>query len=688
MSQEISSDLRVRTLNVTEVSYFNDKRVTGVGAPVEFNDCLRQFEIEEVSTSLTFQLSTIDGLLEDAAGAQGNAFLWATYPAVTNPTIQNSSIFSSIGFGLNVSTALGQSMSFGASRLPCTLSFNLTGISSGHIYNTKTLPLIAQSTYSTFLGSNWLSLSTNVDYLLKLSSVSDFNAVASTFSSLAGPISTLQSELYGISSILISTAQYFSTLRASTDSGSCSTLATAPLSTFTYSAGANPIVLPGDQTTLFQAGPIILTGCNGPVQYTTVTGAVFGGTTTAVTLTEAPQAAGGYITMNVQSNTCATAEGRLNVAGSNFVTVEGASNLAGGILTHMEGLRNISYNSASNHIEGACNILSPPTASGGICHIEGISTVLIGSNHAFDHIEGFGHNITYGGNNHIEGYNNSNSRISTEPQYNHIEGACNINQNEQNHIEGVNHIIRGSFMHVEGHGHNVFNIQTTHVHGLSNTASNNHEHVEGTSNYAYAIAGHMMGIRGIDLDPGTGPGVEFTNSGGGHKNAIGVPIVGGNQYSTKIQRVEKVPGNAVQFGNAGNFNPGFLFTGNPNPVIGQTIAQHLIVELTGYEKNNILATPVAGDGVFMAEYHVIAFTDNRGTLGAMNSAGGFAPTPSTLLCTPLWTAGRLTNGTAVNLVMGSGNIFYVLTPTFNTAGDSNRNWALKVKEIDLLRANY
>ncbi len=682
--------MRVRTLNVTEVSYFNDKRVKGVGQPVEIDDCLRQFEIEEVSTSLNFQVSTVDGLLAEAAGAQGNAFLWATYPAVANPTLQNSSILSSAGFSLNVSTLSSQSMSFAASRLPCTLSFNLTGISSGHIYNTATMPLVAQSTYNTFLTNDWSPVSSAVDYLLKLSSVSDFNAVASTFSSLARPISSLQGELDGLSSILISTVQYFSTLRTSGGSGQCSSLATAPLSTFTYSAGINPIILPGNQTTLFQAGPVILAGCNGPVQYTTVTGAVFGGATTAVTLAAAPEASGGYITMNSLSNTCATAEGRLNVAGSNFVTVEGASNLAGGLYTHVEGMRNISYNSASNHIEGACNIVSPQnTGLNGIIHVEGLSTVMTGSNYTFEHIEGFGHNITSGSNNHIEGYMNSNVQVLAGPSFNHIEGACNINQNQQNHIEGVGHVVRGSFMHVEGLAHNIYNNQTTHAHGLSNTTSNNSQHIEGASNFTYGFASHMMGLRGIDLDSGTGPGVVFTNSGGNHKNSSGVPIVGGNQYSTKIQRVEKVSANNVQFGNNGAFNPAIIVMGNPNPVTGQTIAQHLCVELVGYEKNNILATPVAGDGVFMAEYHVIAFTDNRGSLGAMNSAGGFAPNPSTLLCTPLWTAGRLTNGYNVNLVMDTSfgtNKFYVWTPTFDTAGDSNRNWALKVKEIDLLRA--
>lgn len=685
MSQEIYSDLRIQTLNVTEIANFNNKHVRGVGQPIEFNDCLRQFEIEEISTSLTFQVSSVNGLLEEAAGAEGNAFEWATYPAVTSPTLQNSSIFSSISFGLNVSTALSQSMSFAASRLPCTLSFNLTGISSGHIYNTATLPLVAQSTYNTFITNNYLPLSTNVDYLLKLSSVSDFNVVASTFSSLAGPISTLQSGVNNISSILISTAQYFSTLRASGGTGQCSSLATSPLSTFTYSAGINPIILSGDQTTLFRVGPIIIAGCNGPVLRTDIVSAVFGGTTTAVTLAQAPQASGGYITMNALSNTCATAEGRLNVAGSNFVTVQGASNLAGGILTHMEGLRNISFNSASNHIEGACNIISLLVAgNNGIMHVEGLSTNMTASN-AFDHVEGFGHNLSRGDHNHIEGYMNSN----TDTSFNHIEGACNINQNQQNHIEGTGNVVRGAFMHVEGLGQNIFTIQASHVHGLSNTGSNNIQHVEGASNSARAFANHMMGLHAIDVSPGSGPGATFTNSGGNHKNAIGTPVPGGNQYMTKIQRVQKIPANDVRFGSAGDINPAVILTGNVNPITTAVGAQHLIVELVGYEKNNNLPTPVAGDGVFMAEYHVLAFTDNLGNYGAINSAGGFAPNLSTLLCTPLFTAGRLTNGRAVKLVMqnaGLVNRFDVYTPTASSPGDDNINWALKVKEIDLLRA--
>jgi hypothetical protein len=697
MSQELYSDLRVRTLNVTEVADFNDKRVKGIGQPVEIDDCLRQFEIEEVSTSLNFQVSTIDGLLEEAAGTQGIASLWATYPAVANPTLQNSSIFSSAGFGLNVSTLSSQSMSFAASRLPCTLSFNLTGISSGHIYNSATMPLVAQSTYNTFLSSSWTPLSTNVDYLLKLSSVSDFNAVASTFSSLARPISTIQGELNGLSSILLSTAQYFSTLRASGGSGQCSSLATAPLSTFTYSAGINPIVLPGNQTTLFRAGPVILAGCNGPVQYTTVTSAVFGGVTTAVTLAQAPQAAGGYITMNALSNTCATAEGRLNVAGGNFVSVEGASNLAGTGTGHVEGLRNILYNAtltgflSHNHIEGACNILSQQIESRGVNHIEGLSSVMLGSNCQYEHMEGFGHNLVSGDNNHIEGYMNSNVQVTVGLSYNHIEGACNINTNSQNHIEGVGHVVNGGFIHIEGRGHTTTLAQTIHAHGLSNSTSNNIQHVEGTSNSARAFANHMMGRYAIDVSPADGAGATFTNSGGAHKNAVGTPVPGGNQYMTKIQRVQKIPANDVRFGSAGDIFPGNLQFGNVNPVRpGVAVAaQHLIVELVGYEKNNNLPTPVAGDGVFMAEYHVLTFTDNRGTYGAINSAGGFAPNPSTLLCTPLWTAGRLTNGRVVNLVMqtaSAANRFDVWTPTFDSPGDGNINWALKVKEIDLLRA--
>lgn len=688
MSQEISSDLRVQTLNVTEISNFNNKRIKGIGQPVELNDCLRQFEIEEVSTSLTFQVSSVSGLLEIASASQGKAFEWATFPAVTSPTLQNSSIFSSIGFGLNVSTALSQSMSFAASRLPCTLSFNLTGISSGHIYNTATFPLVDESIFNNFLANDYIPLSTNVDFLLKLSSVSDFNVVASTFSSLAGPISTIQSDVNMLSSIFISTAQFFSILRSIDNTGQCSTLATSPLSTFTYSAGINPIILPGNQTTVFRNGPIIIAGCNGPVLRTDIVSAVFGGTTTAITLAQAPQESGGYITMNALSNTCATAEGRLNVAGSNFVTVQGASNLAGGILTHMEGLRNISFNSASNHIEGACNVISPLVANAnGIIHVEGLSTNMTASNYAFDHVEGFGHNLREGGHNHIEGFMNSNIRISEEPQFNHIEGACNINQNAQNHIEGTIHVVRGSFTHVEGAGQNIFNTQTSHAHGLSNTCSNNIQHVQGASNSARAIANHIMGLHGIDLSPGVGPGVAFTNSGGNHKNSINVPILGGNQYSTKIQRVEKVLNNNVQFGNNAAINPALIVTGNQNPTIGQTIAQHFCVELVGYEKNNISAIP--GDGVFIAEYHVLTFTDNQGTYGAMNSEGGFAPNTSTLLCTPLFTAGRLTNAPTVNLILdtaGFQNKFYVFTPTFNTAGDSNRNWALKVKETDLLRA--
>jgi len=378
MSQELLGDLRVLALNVTEVADFNDKRVKGIGAPVEFNDCLRQFEINELSSVQGAELSTIISLQASAEASGGNAFLWATYPAVTNPTLQNSSIFSSAGFGLNVSTLSSQSMSFAASRLPCTLSFTLTGISTGHIYNTATMPLVAQSTYNTFINNSWLPISSAVDFLLKLSSVSDFNAVASTFSSLRVPISTVQSQFNALSSATIGIAQNFSTLRAGEGTGQCSSLSAYPLSSFTFADGANPIVLPGNQTSLFTTANPVIVGTSNSVQFTRITGTAFDGTNTSITFEAAPTAAGGYITLNNRSNTCATAEGRLNVAGCNFVTVEGASNLAGGLYTHVEGLRNISYNSSSgsNHIEGASNIFAAP--SRGAVHVEGLSTNITG----------------------------------------------------------------------------------------------------------------------------------------------------------------------------------------------------------------------------------------------------------------------------------------------------------------------
>lgn len=670
MAQTVLGDARFIGIEVTEIAYFNNKRVRGVGEPAVFNDAARFFEYTQLSSVQNSMQSSIDYLLSTTGQAQGNAFEWATYPAVTNVNLNNHALNSTTSLQLFTTSGLPQiEMNITAARNPSTLALVIndgTTVQTGFIYNTATLPAVLLSDYNLFISTGFTPISTAVSSLFSLSSIGSLSSVYAALSSISGPFSTLSNSFYNFSTNLTSTIAAFC---APCSGSGCSNFSNYPFSTFSNGivTPGGSVVFAGDQRALFAIGPTLYINpaLNG-MEYITINNITFSDGNTTVATNGSVQR-GSYIMLNAQSNSfCATAQGARTgsaaaqthtegfgtAALSTCAHAEGSNSFALGAVSHAEGVNSLAIGDFS-HAEGA------QTRAQGFCsHSEGRAGQALGD---YSHCEGFGSlNIASGLVSHVEG-----SNVLVSGDYSHGEGSLNT--------------LLGTYSHIEGDNNFGSNYMYMHIQGRQNVGAADLVTVQGYSTIATAFNSHVMGFYSDGKIPGA-----FTHSCAVYRDASGNFVKGSCQYDDLIMAAVTSTNTVTDF----TYQQSFALSSNGIPLVSPAHGARIRLFITGYEK---LPTSggIAGEGVFMGEFVAMMYVDALGNNFMLDSSGTTATgtNPIRLTVTPRWSVNKLSGGPTVTVFV-DGN--FALSRAFiyvNVAsgGTQHINWSAKVEQIDLLK---
>ena len=668
MAQTVLGDVRFTGLEVKEIAYFNNKRVRGVGEPEAPNDASRFFEYTQLSSFQSTMQSTLNYLVSTSGQAQGNAFEWATYPAVTNVNMNFNTLNSTTALQLFTTSGSPQiEMNITAARNPSTLALVIndgTTVQTGYIYNTATLPAVLLSEYNTFISTSFVPVSTAVSSLFSLSTIGSLSSVYAALSSISAPFSTLSNSFYNFSTSLTST---IASICAPCSGSGCSNFSNYPFSTFSngiVTPGAS-VVLEGDQRALFAVGPTLyinpeLTG----MQYININNITFSGGNTTVT-TNGFVSRGSYIMLNGQSNSfCATAQGAQTGAGAFGAHTEGFNTAAISTCAHAEGLTSF--------------------AIGAVSHAEGWNTKAIGD---FSHSEGIG-SIARGYCSHAEGRD-----ANANGDYSHCEGFVTIAAGLVSHAEGQRVIVTGDYSHGEGQDNTLIG-SYSHIEGASNYGSNfMYQHIEGTQNVGAAdlvtVQGfstisrawnaHAMGYYAAAQNPGS-----LTHSCSVYQDASGNFVKGSCQYNDLIMSAVTSNGAITDF----VYQQGLVLAANGLNLVSPAHGARIRFFITGYEQ---LPTSggIAGEGIYMAEYVAMMYVDALGNNYMLDSSGTTATgvSPIRLTMTPRWSVNKISGGPTVTVFL-DGNFttskanLYIQVGTVTT---KYINWSAKVEQIDILK---
>ncbi len=674
MAQTVLGDVRYIGMEVTEIAYFNNKRVRGVGVPVLPNDAARFFEYIQLSSVQSSMQSSLNYLLSTSGQAQGNAFEWATYPAVTNVNMNFKELTSTTALQLFTTSGSPQiEMNITAARNPSTLALVIndgTTTQTGYIYNTATLPAVLLSDYNLFISTGFVPVSTAVSSLFSLSSIGSLSSVYAALSSISGPFSTLSNSFKSFSTNFLSSVA--AACGPCSGGSGCSNFSNYPFSTFSngiVSPGTS-VVIEGDQRALFAVGPTLyIPPALNSMQYITINSISYGGGNTTVATTGFVSR-GSYLMLNGQSNAfCATAQGAQTGAAalgahtegfgtaafSTCAHAEGSNSFAFGAVSHAEGLRSLAIGDYS-HAEG-----DETTARGFCSHVEGRAGSALGD---YSHCEGFGgQNIASGLVSHVEG-----SNVLVSGDYSHGEGTLNV--------------LTGLYSHIEGASNYGSNNLYMHIQGNLNVGAADLVTVEGYSTIATAFNSHVIGYYSDGKIPSA-----FTHSCAVYRNAAGDYVKGSCQYDDLIMAAVTSTNTIADF----TYQQSFALSSNGIPLVSPAHGARIRLFITGYEKLPA-SGGVAGEGVYMGEYVAMMYVDALGNNYMLDSSGTTATgtSPIRLTVTPRWSVNKL-GGTPTVTVYVDGNFTnsraYVYI-NVASATTQNINWSAKVEQIDLLKNVY
>lgn len=673
MAQTVLGDARYIGMEVTEIAYFNNKRVRGVGEPTLPNDAARFFEYTQLSSVQSSMQSSIDYLLSTTGQAQGNAFEWARYPAVTNVNLSNHALNSTTLLQL-FTTDVGPQleMDITAARNPSTLALVIndgTTVQTGYIYNTATLPAVLLSDYNLFISTGFVPVSTAVSSLFSLSSIGSLSSVYAALSSISGPFSTLSNSFTNFSTNFVSSVA--AVCGPCSGGTSCSNFSNFPFSTFSndLTPGFSAVIV-GDQRALFAVGPTLYipSALNGQ-EYITINSISYAGGNTTLN-TSGFISRGSYLMLNGQSNAfCATAQGAQTGAAapqthtegfgtaalSTCAHAEGSNSFAFGAVSHAEGVRALAIGDFS-HAEGA-----ETTARGYCSHVEGRAGSALGD---YSHCEGFGGNqIASGLVSHAEG-----SNVTVIGDYSHGEGTLNI--------------LTGSYSHIEGSSNYGSNYLYMHIQGTQNVGAADLVTVQGYSTIAQAFNSHVIGFYSDGKIPGA-----FTHSCAVYRDASGNFVKGSCQYDDIIMAAVTSTNTVTDF----TYQQSLALSSNGIPLVSPAHGARIRLFITGYEKLPA-SGGVAGEGVYMGEYVAMMYVDALGNNYMLDSSGSTATgaSPIRLTLTPRWSVNKL-GGTPVVTVYMDGNFDNSRAYVYiNVASATTQyiNWSAKVEQIDLLKNVY
>jgi hypothetical protein len=671
MAQTVLGDVRYIGMEVTEIAYFNNKRVRGVGQPELPTDAARFFEYTQLSSVQSSMQSSINYLLSTTGQAQGNAFEWATYPAVTSVNMNNYAINSTTSLQLFTTSGLPQiEMNITAARNPSTLALvinNGTTTQTGYIYNTATLPAVLLNDYTLFISTGFVPVSTAVSSLFSLSSIGSLSSVYAALSSISGPFSTLSNSFYNFSTNFVSS---IAAVCAPCSGSGCSNFSNYPFSTFS-SGIVSPgglVVFAGDQRALFAVGPTLYINpaLNG-MEYITINNITFSGGNTTVATNGSVQR-GSYIMLNGQSNSfCATAQGARTGAGALGAHSEGSNTAAISTCAHAEGQLSFAIGAAS-HAEGNNAI-----AFGDYSHAEGQGSIARGY---CGHAEGRDAQAL-GNYSHAEGYVTLASGLNS-----HAEGSRVNVIGDYSHGEGEGHTLLGAYSHIEGASNYGSNYMYMHVQGLQTTGAADLVTVQGYSTIGTGFNSHVIGFYADGKIPGA-----FTHSCAVYRDASGNYVKGSCQYDDLIMAAVTSTNTIADF----TYQQSFALSSNGIPLVSPAHGARIRLFITGYEK---LPTSggIAGEGVYMGEYVAMMYVDALGNNYMLDSSGTTATgaSPIRLTVVPRWSVNKL-GGTPTVTVYVDGNFTnsraYVYI-NVASGGTQYINWSAKVEQIDLLKNVY